>query len=111
MNEHDAELYVGLPDPAAVRKPLLEAARVAVGTGRMQGTLLHLQDQKFAVRTDIARVLKELRDELARLQMILPHRDLKEAPPPPAVKKKVLDSRVDKIAAALAEIEERMKAL
>lgn len=112
----EAETYVGLRQPDAVRKPLLEAAKAAVASEKHYETVRSLQEQKLAVRAQLAASLKEMRDELSQLQMILPERDVRDVQTPlkaaPAdQKKKVVDHRVDKIEAALAEIENRLKTL
>lgn len=111
----DEPLYVGFPDASALRRDVLEAARKSVTTQKAHERLREIQDQKLATRTDLVRVLKELRDELAKLQMVLPHREVKEPAAPPVqvseAKKRAVDSKVDKIEAALAEIEERLRAL
>jgi asparagine synthetase B (glutamine-hydrolysing) len=107
---HEAELFVGLNDPAAFRKPLLEAARIAIAAGRVQEHLHNLQDRKLALRSELAVVVKDLHHEVTRLQMILPFREVKETAVV-APKAKPIEHRVDKIAAALAEIEARMKEL
>ena len=107
-----ADTFVGLRDPVAIRRPLLEAAKTAVATARIAEHIAAIQEQKLTVRGDLARTLKELRDELSKLQMILPAREVKDTPAVlPAGKKKALDHRIDTIAATLAEIENRMKTL
>jgi hypothetical protein len=112
----EAETYVGLRQPDAIRKPLLEAAKTAVASEKHYETIRALQEQKLAVRGQLAASLKEVRDELSQLQMILPERDVRDLPTPaqagaPVAKKKIVDHRVDKIEAALAEIENRLKTL
>jgi hypothetical protein len=109
--DRDAE-YVGFPDPVGVRRPLLEAAKAAVETGRAYERIQAIQDRKLETRTALAKVLGELRESTAKLQTVLPRRDIKDTPTVlPAPKKKVLDHRLDKIESALAEIEQRMKTL
>lgn len=112
--EQKAEVYVGIPDVVAVRKPLLEAARLSVLAGASQQKLIDIQDRKLAIRTNLSQVAKDMRTELARLKMVLPHRDVPLHPSeshPVDAPKKPVEHRVDKIAAALAAIEERMKQL
>ena len=104
-DDQKADTYVGLRDPAAVRRPLLEAAKSAVASARIAERIHLLQEQKFAVRSELAKTLKELRDDLSKLQMILPAREIKDTPAVlPVAKKKALDHRIDTIAATLAEI-------
>ena len=116
----DEPVYVGFQDSAALRRSVLEAARTSVTSQKAHQRLIQIQDQKLSTRTELAKTLKELRDELSKLQMVLPHREVKDIPLSAAQgaalgsqngKKKVSESKADKIEAALAEIEQRMRSL
>jgi len=113
--DQNAEVYVGIPDPVAVRRPLLEGARIAIMTGPIQDKLIEIQDQKLTIRTNLSQVVKDMKNEITRLKMVLPHREIavqhvKEEHHAAAAAKPV-QHRVDKIAEALAAIEERMRSL
>jgi hypothetical protein len=108
---HEAELYVAIMEPVTVRKPMLEAARIAISAGRVQAELHRIQDEKLLLRSELVTVIKDIHHEITRLQMVLPYRDVKEIQPLAPPKAKPIEHKVDKIAEALAEIEARMKSL
>lgn len=112
---HEAELYAGIADPAGIRRPILEAARAAISASRIQDKLQQTQEEKLALRSQLVAVVKDIHHEVTRLQMVLPYRDVKEStvvsPPPTPRAAKPIEHKVDKIAAALAEIEARMNSL
>ena len=109
----DETYYVGFPDAVILRKEVLETARAVVKTLQMHARIKELQDEKLKLRTDLAHLVHQLKDELHKLEAHLPARDLNAVPPPvkAVVPRKVVDHRLDKIESALSEIEQRMRSL
>jgi len=106
--------YVGFGDASLLRRSVLETARAVVQTVHLHARVREIQDEKLKLRTDLAHLVHELRDELHKLEACLPKRE--GIPTPAAVqrvspKTKVHDHRLDKIEAALSEIEARMRTL
>lgn len=119
MKPHEAEksedsYYVGFSDAAALRRSVLETARAVVQTIHLHSRVREIQDEKLKLRTDLAHLVHEIKDEMHKLENALPKREGGPAPTAHVQRiapKKVQDHRLDKIEAALSEIEQRMRAL
>jgi hypothetical protein len=114
-SESDA-FYVAVTNATEMRRAVLETARAVVYTVHVHNRVRDLQDEKLKLRTDLAHVVRELKEHVHKLETVLPHRDVSSAPLPAAVSKSIKkattpDHRLDKIEAALSEIEQRMKNL
>lgn len=106
--------YVGFGDSTTLRRSVLETARAVVQTVHLHSRVRELQDEKLKLRTDLAHLVHEVRDELHKLEGALPKREGVPTPAPVqriAPKSRVQDHRLDKIEAALSEIEARMRSL
>ena len=110
MNEQDV-YYVGFQDSDGLRKSVLEAAKEVVKTAKAHSRLRDIQDEKFKLRTELSATLKEAKESLAKLQNLLPYKDI-TAPPPDLPKRRITsEHKLDKIEEALQEIESRMHSL
>jgi hypothetical protein len=110
----DEMFYVGFSDAATLRRSVLETARAVVQTVHMHHRIRELQDEKLKLRTDLAHLVHEIREDLHKLEHALPKRDVTAHAPAPvqrAAPRRVADHRLDKIEAALAEIEQRMRSV
>lgn len=105
--------YVGIDGSVELRRNVLESAKIVVQTVSAHKKVQQIQDEKLKLRTKLVHVIHDLRRDLHDLHVKLPKREVPEvrASAPAPVTKRRTDSKLDKIEAALAEIEARMKSL
>jgi len=111
MNEQKDVYYVGFQDSDGLRKSILEAAKDVVNTARAHSRLRDIQDEKLRLRTELAVAVKDAKESLAKLQGVLPYKDVANPPAEQPKRKIISDHKLDKIEAALQEIELRMRSL
>lgn len=110
----DEAYYVGFSDAPGMRRAVLETARSVVRTVQLHSRVRDIQDEKLKLRTDLAHIVHEIRDELHKLEERLPKRDT-PIPASPITRatpvRRVADHRLDKIEEALSEIEQRIRSV
>lgn len=114
MNKHEEKpdvYYVGFTDSISLRRVVLETAKASVEVMHSHSRIREIQEQKLKLRSELAHILKDMKDSLQKLRTFLPDRDV-PMPIAPA-KKKVVERnhRLDKIESALSEIEHRLQTL
>jgi hypothetical protein len=108
--------YVGLDHATEFRREVLETAKAVVETISHHGRIRDIQDDKLKLRTQLAHIVYQIKEDLHSLEVKLPKRDVQVSAPAPVIsvasKKRPLgDHRLDKIESALQEIESRMRSL
>jgi hypothetical protein len=108
--------YVGIEGSVELRRTVLETAKNVVTTVSAHKKIQAIQDEKLRLRTQLVHVIHDLRKDLHELHVKLPKREVPEVRTPTPMtastaKRRAGDSKLDKIEAALAEIEARMRQL
>lgn len=111
MKPEEESYYIGFQDSQIVRKSILEAAKATVHTAHAHSRVRDIQDEKLKLRTELALVVKQIKDDLVKMGNIMPKRDVTVDAPTPIKRRVIADHRLDKIESALNEIEMRMKSL
>lgn len=114
-SQQEESYYVGIEGAVPLRRQILETAKGVVHTVGAHKKLQDIQEEKLRLRTELVRVTHDLRKHLHDLQEKLPVKDLPSAKQPihghGTRKKQSSDHKLDKIEAALAEIESRMRSM
>lgn len=116
--EHKKEeaYYVGIRDSTQVRREILETARAVVQTVSAHTRIRDIQEEKLRLRTELAQLIRHIREDLHKLEHVLPEPkgpvpDVPAAQIVSTKRKPAPDHRLDKIELALREIEQRMRSL
>lgn len=122
-NEQDV-VYIGIDEPAAVRRGLLEASKSLVRILKSQHNLLETREMKQKGIEELRTIITEINEMLAAVKQLMPHTEklnlstgirrteaskkLGKSGPADASE---MDSKADKFEMQLNDIEEKLKSL